>query len=352
MDIDNLKPDAKAKVLASSFAGRHYFRSLVILGLSVFASAYGVGTTQGNSKSKESLPVEAKPLSESDLPRLMSELKREGITWQERQAAAGQLGRILEKVSATSTSVADELVEIYRVGDKRTKALVLDLLAKSKSPRILTLIQAAVNDRSNSDSIRGQAVSSLGQYLQSQPIASRDLQILKSYLTDPSDFVKIRAVKALARLGDQSGLPAALAIATREPQRNAERTVRYEAIQGLGEIGSPDAVPLLEKLKTHGDDFVKVDAIQALNEIVYGQLPSISQKTQLLEQKFNSSEWGPHSYWAAVHLINILDRKEPGDHNKAFEILRRAATDPKHREHSNVRTIFNSRCSEAPKFCL
>jgi HEAT repeat protein len=103
--------------------------------------------------------------------------------------------------------------------------------------------------------VRGSAAFSLGRLGELHGVGP-----LVSLLEDPSDEVRCRAAVALGLIGSVSVLRAAPE--TEDPD---ERTIRWAAIQALGNLGPP-AVECLAKALKHGPRSERARVVAALGE--------------------------------------------------------------------------------------
>jgi HEAT repeat protein len=102
---------------------------------------------------------------------------------------------------------------------------------------------------------------------------------LKDLLTDPGETVRIKAAVALAKIGDRSGIPELRRIAATVPALSenptplermravSKGTARAEAVRALGELRDRDSMPLLRRLSNDDDGRVADASLIALGRL-------------------------------------------------------------------------------------
>jgi len=122
-------------------------------------------------------------------------------------------------------------------------------------------------------------------------------QALLRALEDKDEEIRRQALYSLAVIKDQSTLPALIGIVRQSDLLMKQTGMRKEAINVLGEIGSPEAIPLLTWLvnqkrwfKRSQHNELRIAAIQALGEIKHPDaIPALERasrdKTELVARK-------------------------------------------------------------------
>jgi HEAT repeat protein len=85
---------------------------------------------------------------------------------------------------------------------------------------------------------------------------------LTEALKDPDTLVRVSAARSLAQFGDRAGFQVALASA-----KNDNKAVRVLAIETLGWVRDPIAIPLLQSFELEPDGTIHKTAEAALKRI-------------------------------------------------------------------------------------
>jgi len=120
---------------------------------------------------------------------------------------------------------------------------------------------------------------------------------LKQALKDESGNVRMRAVWALAKMGDKSGKQ--LALDTIQKEKDA--THKLLAAEALGEIGDKDIIPELEENFKSSDIRTRWYSKVAIKKIGMANMDEQS-RIKYLEKILNSDEM---NNWSAVELVKI-----------------------------------------------
>jgi HEAT repeat protein len=158
------------------------------------------------------------------------------------------------------------LIEALRNVNKRWRAFAAEALGQIGDERALPALIAVVNDEEETDYLRWQASTAIGQ-LRSDEV----LDVLRRYLERPD-------VSAIVRWGTIAGLgyigtPAAVALLITQLDSD-DRDSRREAVAALSNVAQPLVVDHLTALLADPDPVIAIRAIYALGKI--GDVRAIS----------------------------------------------------------------------------
>lgn len=186
-----------------------------------------------------------------------------------RPSPPGKLERALEGPSSGRVEAIEALPE----ADVRRGATALAALAEStEDPETIQAILRALERGGGSESVR--ALHQIGRRLPSPEGAAVRLSRLRGRDAAPAllevldaergeGALAAAAVRALGRTGLRSLLPRLLEAA----RVGKDPAVRVEAVEALGTIADPDALPLLVSLLEDPDGRIRQKAIRSLGRI-------------------------------------------------------------------------------------
>ncbi|MCZ7567658.1 MAG: HEAT repeat domain-containing protein [Ardenticatenaceae bacterium] len=153
------------------------------------------------------------------------------------------------------------LVCFYRNPDRplEERRHALEAAAFSRSPEVGALIEEAYH--SNDRELQLSAIAAMGHNGDSRwsPIVLREIE-------NPDPNVRIEAVRAAGEMGLKAAVPTLMRYARRT---SVPRGLRFWSIFALGQIGTPSALPLLERLSVAPDQEIATTARTALDEWYY-----------------------------------------------------------------------------------
>lgn len=200
----------------------------------------------GRAQAAEVLGSTGGSLGTSDLVRLLRDRDPEV-----RRVAARAIGRI------GAASAAGDLLRVVAAKRDVPTSVVAQALLRIGTPAQLALIAAT---RSPEDLVRAVAIEILGL----TRAVSAGARIRACLEADESTEVRVRAARALGRLG----LPSALTPLLEATRRSRPVALRTVATGALGELGDPRAVERLTRLLSDPPHRVASTAARSLMRIV------------------------------------------------------------------------------------
>jgi len=195
-----------------------------------------------------------------DLQRIRQELNNDD--WNVRLAA-------VEKLSNRNDEDTIDLL-IY-VTELRTeywpvKIKAITLLGASGNPRAIEPLLATFNDSFMNwecPSIKSYAAAALGNYKQD----SRVVETLIEGVNDRELLTREAAIQSLGKIGNPKAVPSLLRLLN-----DKSITIRLSAIKSLEQIGDPEAIPYLKRIaENESDDVVRSQAMTALGNFRQGK---------------------------------------------------------------------------------
>lgn len=196
----------------------------------------------------------------------------------------------LEKIGSPALPQLRELAKDKKKdSDARVSAIILlgRIKASEASPDL-----EAILEEDNDKFCREASAISLGNLGDRKAIPK-----LKQAMKDKSGNVRMRAVWAMAKLGDKSGKQ--LALETIKEGKDA--THKLLASEALGEIGDKDAIPELKENLKSPDVRTRWFSKVAIKKIEMARM-TVAEKIKELEKTLNGDDM---NNWAAIELAKI-----------------------------------------------
>lgn len=208
-----------------------------------------------------------------------------------------------------SASSSDVLIQELNDPDEYVRMNALKSLAKIGDARAYDFAIEALNDPSYQ--VRSGAAYVLGEI---GNLKALDLLIAIIYDEDEMSDVQSAAVTSLIQLGDHSQKTVDAFVKSLESWVGLDQ---YSAIDRLGEIGNPSAVPILTKILTNSGreygDLERANAATALGKI--GDIGALDSLIFVLDTESNS-DW--------ILLCDIIEVLEGFGSTKAVDVLIKA----------------------------
>jgi len=216
-----------------------------------------------------------------DIDYLLEKRDVHGLVWSLRYPDLDIQWHAAAALGSLGTEGVDHLLEaLGKARNKHIKLGIIEALGEIKDNRAVPDLQKALVDKDNE--IRWEAALALGEIADQGTIPA-----LVAVLKDHDRYVRYAAAIALDRmnwvpdnetdhaylhLGKQEwdklqeiGYPAIEALTVALKDRNNE--VREKAVQVLGEIGSPDAIPVVYRALRDTSDEVRWSAVKAAPQV-------------------------------------------------------------------------------------
>jgi len=216
-----------------------------------------------------------------DINYLLEKGDIHGLVWSLRYPDLDVQWHAAAALGALGTEGVDHLLEaLHKARNKHVKLGIIEALGEIKDRRAVPDLQKALEDKDNE--IRWEAALALGEIAEPKSIPA-----LVTVLKDHDRYVRYAAAIALERmnwvpdnetdhsylhLGKQEwdklqeiGYPAIEALTIALKDRNDE--VREKAVQLLGEIGSPEAIPVVYRALRDASDEVRWSAVKAAPQV-------------------------------------------------------------------------------------
>jgi HEAT repeat protein len=179
--------------------------------------------------------------------------------WNVQISAIEELGKIGDE------KAADVLFHfIYRKGENwRLKTRALRLLGDIQNPRVADKLVSVFNDPFLNDecpALKWNTAVALGKGFNK---GSRAVEALINALDYNNLLIREAAIQSLGKIGDPAAVPHLI------PGLSDERfAIRYSALKALESIGDMEAIPFIQKIAdTDHDAFLRDEAVKAIKNI-------------------------------------------------------------------------------------
>ena len=199
-------------------------------------------------------PGNALPGTVDDLAR-----KLDSYDWNVQTSAIEELGKIGDEKAAGVL-----LHFIYRKGENwRLKTRALRLLGDIQNPRVADKLVSIFNDPFLNDecpALKWNTAVALGKGFNK---GSRAVDALINALDYNNLLIREVAIQSLGKIGDPAAVPHLI------PALSDERfAIKYSAIKALENIGDLEAIPFIKKIAdTDHDTFLRAEAAKAIKKI-------------------------------------------------------------------------------------
>jgi HEAT repeat protein len=314
--------------------------------------ACGIGVFLAGVVTKQGLAEQGGSLSEDQVLALIDKLSSPSVEKPEKANTKDVLETLFKSTATQKPAYIAGLRKAAISKDLDSAMMAMHLLWLFQNSEARSVLGSVAVDKQRGWQERSVAINAYGTHLRKWGTSSEALSLLRSLIGDSDCILRARAASALASVGQQDIEPLLTEMAAIPAEDRNKLSCQLEAITGLGWLDSQSSKALLSELLKHKTDFVRAQAIDALNEREYRTEQTIPGRMKILERELGDTSWGPQGQWARGKLLAIIRGDIAGDRSKALEILKAAARDRSHPMHRDIHSMLTGFCQQSKEYCF